>query len=53
MPANPYALELQEMSRAIRGDGPTQLTFEPLDANMRVIDACFASDRSGQVIRLS
>lgn len=52
-PANPYATELQEMSRAIRGDGPTQIAFERLDANMRVIDACFASDRSGQAVKLS
>ena len=52
-PINPYASELQEMSQAIRGDEPTQIAFEPLDANMRVVDACFASDRSGQAVRLS
>jgi len=52
-PANPYALELEDMSRAIRGQGRSELTFEPLDANMRVIDACFASDRLRKVVKLT
>lgn len=51
-PANPYALEVQEMNRAIRGNGPAQLSWEPLDANMRAIDACFASDRLGQAVKV-
>ena len=48
-PANDYMREVQDLSEAIRGTGPARYAHEPLEANMRVIDACFASDRSGVV----
>ena len=43
-----YALEFEDMSLAIRGVRPARYGAEPLDANMRVIDACFAAARSGR-----
>jgi xylose dehydrogenase (NAD/NADP) len=43
-----YALEFEDMSQAIRGLRPARYGHEPLDANMRVIDACFASARTGR-----
>ena len=43
-----YALEFEDMSQAIRGVGPARYGSEPLEANMRVIDACFASARTGR-----
>lgn len=48
--ANPYELEVQDFSEAVRGEHPLLYGDEPLDANMRVIDACFAADRSGQAV---
>jgi len=42
-----YMLELEDMSEAIRGISAPKFGNEPLDANMRVIDACFAADKSG------
>ncbi|MBC7235452.1 MAG: Gfo/Idh/MocA family oxidoreductase [Chloroflexi bacterium] len=39
-----YRLEVEDASLAIRGVQPPKFGAEPLDANMRVIDACFASD---------
>ena len=51
-PANPYLLEVQDACAAIRGERPPTFGSEPLDATMRVIDACFASDKSGRAIEL-
>jgi len=42
-----YELELEDMSLAIRGARKPMFEWEPLDANMRVLDACYRSDRSG------
>ncbi len=42
-----YMLELEDMSEAVRGIGAPRFGDEPLDATMRVIDACYASDASG------
>ena len=42
-----YALEIQDMCEAIRGLHPPLFGWEPLDATIRVIDACYASDESG------
>jgi xylose dehydrogenase (NAD/NADP) len=47
-----YALELQDMCDAVRGVRPAQFVDEPLDATIRVIDACFASERSGRPERI-
>ena len=44
---NPYTLEVEDLSAAIRGVHPPQFGDEPLDATMRVLDACFAADRAG------
>jgi xylose dehydrogenase (NAD/NADP) len=46
--ANDYTGEVQDLSLAIRGVRPPTYEWEPLDANMRVLDACYASFRSGQ-----
>jgi D-xylose 1-dehydrogenase (NADP+, D-xylono-1,5-lactone-forming) len=42
-----YMLEVEDASRAIRGLQEPAFGWEPLDATMRVIDACFASDKAG------
>ncbi len=47
-PANTYVLEVQDMCEAIRGLHPPKFGDEPLDATMRMLDACYASDKSGQ-----
>lgn len=47
---NPYALEIEDICAAIRGERQPQFGWEPLDANMRVIDACFASDKAGRAV---
>jgi predicted dehydrogenase len=49
-PANPYLLEVEDACAAIRGERPSLFGAEPLDANMRVIDACFASDQAGHAV---
>jgi len=49
-PANGYLLEVQDLSEAIRGIHPPCFGGEPLDATMRVIDACFASDKAGHAV---
>jgi xylose dehydrogenase (NAD/NADP) len=46
--ANDYTGEVQDLSLAIRGVRPPTYEWEPLDANMRVLDACYASFRSGK-----
>ncbi len=50
--ANPYELEVQDTCQAIRGEHPPLFAWEPLDANMRVIDACFAADEAGQAVEV-
>ncbi len=49
-PANGYMLEVQDLSEAIRGQHMPLFAWEPLDATMRVIDACYASDKTGQMV---
>ena len=38
--------EVRDLSLAVRGVQAPAYEWEPLDANMRVIDACYASHRS-------
>ncbi|HHX44284.1 MAG TPA: Gfo/Idh/MocA family oxidoreductase [Chloroflexi bacterium] len=47
-PSNNYVLEVQDLSEAIRGLHPPKFGDEPLDATMRLLDACYASDKSGR-----
>jgi predicted dehydrogenase len=44
-----YVGEVQDLSLAVRGEQEPRYAWEPLDATMRVLDACFASDKSGRV----
>jgi predicted dehydrogenase len=46
--ANDYTGEVQDISQALRGLHVPVYAWEPLDANMRVVDACYASHRSGK-----
>jgi len=43
-----YKLEVEDLGAAIRGERRPRFADEPLDANMRALDACYASDHSGQ-----
>ena len=43
---NDYMGEVQDLSEAIRGLREPVYGWEPLDANMRVIDACYRSQRT-------
>ena len=45
-PCNQYTLQGDAVSRAIRGEGSVGLSLEDSIANMRVLDAVFASERS-------
>jgi xylose dehydrogenase (NAD/NADP) len=45
---NGYVGEFQDLSEAIRGLHDPIYAWEPLDANMRVIDACYKSQKSGK-----
>jgi predicted dehydrogenase len=45
---NDYAGEVEDLSLAVRGIRGPRYAWEPLDANMRVIDACYRSHRSGR-----
>ena len=47
-PADNYVGAVQDLSEAVRGIHAPIYGWEPLDANMRVIDACYASYRSGK-----
>jgi predicted dehydrogenase len=47
-----YLGEVLDMSRAIRGEQEPRYAWEPLDATMRVLDACFASDKSGKAEKI-
>jgi predicted dehydrogenase len=51
-PANDYAGEVEDLSLAVRGEREPLYAWEPLDANMRVIDACYASHKSGRAERV-
>ncbi|MBN1400710.1 MAG: Gfo/Idh/MocA family oxidoreductase [Anaerolineae bacterium] len=44
---NSYTLEVEDLSTAVRGLSRPRFAWEPLDANMRVIDACYAAHRAG------
>jgi hypothetical protein len=44
---NAYTLEVEDLSSAIRGLSRPRFAWEPLDATMRVIDACYAAHRAG------
>ena len=43
-----YVGEVRDLSLAVRGAQAPAYGWEPLDATMRVLDACFASDKSGR-----
>ena len=45
--ANDYTGEIQDLSEAVRGVHEPVYAWEPLDANMRVIDACYRSHLTG------
>ncbi|MBN1248093.1 MAG: Gfo/Idh/MocA family oxidoreductase [Anaerolineae bacterium] len=45
--ANDYTGEVQDLSEAIRGVAEPRYLWEPLDANMRVIDALYRSYHTG------
>jgi predicted dehydrogenase len=47
-----YVGEVADLSLAVRGGQEPRYAWEPLDATMRVLDACFASDKSGQAERI-
>jgi predicted dehydrogenase len=43
-----YVGEVRDLCLAVRGEREALYAWEPLDATMRVLDACFASDKSGR-----
>ena len=45
---NGYTAEVQDLSEAVRGLHAPAFAAESLEQNMRIIDACYASRRSGQ-----
>ncbi len=45
---NGYTAEVQDLSEAVRGLHAPAFETESLVANMRIIDACYASQRSGR-----
>jgi predicted dehydrogenase len=47
-PANDYMGEVQDLSEAVRGLHAPVYVNEPLESNMRVLDACYRSYRSGK-----
>jgi len=47
-----YVGEVRDLSLAVRGEREPLYAWEPLDATMRVLDACFASDKSGRAERV-
>lgn len=51
-PSNNYVLEVQDLCEAIRGIHPPKFGDEPLDATMRLLDACYAADKSGKAERV-
>jgi len=50
--ANDYTGEVQDLSEAIRGEHEPVYAWEPLDANMRVVDACYRSYHTGSAVRV-
>ena len=50
--ANPYLLEVEDACAAIRGERPPAFGSQPLDATVRVLDACFASDKAGHAVEV-
>jgi D-xylose 1-dehydrogenase (NADP+, D-xylono-1,5-lactone-forming) len=46
--ANDYMGEVQDLSEAVRGLHAPAYVAEPLESNMRVLDACYRSYRSGK-----
>ena len=51
-PADLYQLEIEDLCAAIRGARPPRFADRPLEANMRVIDACYASAKQGVAIQV-
>ncbi len=51
-PVDSYGLELEDLSRAIRGEGTPLLGRADAVAQARVIDALFRSARSGAAVEL-
>ena len=49
---SPYTLEIEDMGRAIRGEAESIYAWEPLDANMKVIDASLESWRKGERVTI-
>jgi predicted dehydrogenase len=47
-PCDQYSLEGDAFALAIRGEAPLQYGVEDAVQNMRIIDALFASQRSGR-----
>jgi D-xylose 1-dehydrogenase (NADP+, D-xylono-1,5-lactone-forming) len=50
--ANGYMLEVQDLSEAVRGLHPPLYAWEPLDATMRVIDACYAANKLANAVEV-
>ncbi len=48
-PANDYTGEVEDLSEGVRGIAEPAYAWEPLEANMRVLDACYRSHRTGEV----
>jgi predicted dehydrogenase len=46
--ADQYQLQAEAFSRAVRSEAPTEAALDDAVMNMRVIDALFASERSGR-----
>jgi predicted dehydrogenase len=51
-PCDPYALQGEAFSRAVRGLAPLEWPIEDAVANMRVIDALFRAGKSGRFERV-
>jgi len=49
---SPYTLEIEDMGRAVRGEADSIYAWEPLDANMKVIDASLESWRTGKRVSI-
>jgi len=52
-PVDAYMLQVEDLCAAIRGERQPLFGAEPLEANMRLIDACFESDRSGRLVSMA
>jgi len=49
---DPYMLQVEDLSLVALGTKAPCFGHEPLDGNMQVVDACYASARSGRTISL-